>query len=399
MPTLVVVDKHKPVGHAITWQDSRADQWAGTRVNADLRRDIYLKTGVLIDGRYLAPMFQFHYGSKQRGATLVLSAKDFLFHALTGLATTDPSTASGYGLYNLRTKAWDPDLSEFWGVTAQQLPPIKSSSFGAPLSKRGGQLLGCAPATPVVLGCADSVAGAHGMSAGSLDSTATIITGSSTVILKSDSEPRWDHRSRYLVTPLALDGVYGREADLLASGSAREWVAGVFLGRGGKKKQRSVWQEAYRLAPGADGLFFAPFLAGGEQGVLWNPNLRGTINGLTLAHGSAQIARALLEGTCFEIRRCLEVFEDEMRLSSVRLTGWMAEAPQQSQLLADIIGRAVHAFRLDSASAVGAALLTGMIDRKKYLENIGALVFTPSELKLRYDELYAEYAAQFPSPK
>ncbi len=397
MPTLVVVEKHKPVGHAITWQDSRADQWAGTRVNADLRRDIYLKTGVLIDGRYLAPMFQFHYGSKQRGATLVLSAKDFLFHALTGLATTDPSTASGYGLYNLRTKAWDPDLSEFWDVTAQQLPPIKSSSFSAPLSKRGCQLLGCAPATPVVLGCADSAAGAYGMSTGSLESTATIITGSSTVILKSDSEPRWDHRSRYLVTPLALDGVYGREADLLASGSAREWATDVFLRRGGKNKQRSVWREAYRLAPGADGLFFAPFLAGGEQGVLWNPNLRGTISGLTLAHGSAQIARALLEGTCFEIRRCLEVFEDEMRLSSVRLTGWMAEAPQQSQLLADIIGRAVHAFRLDSASAVGATLLAGMIDRKKYLESIRAVALTPTEQKLRYDELYAKYAAQFPS--
>ena len=90
---------------------------------------------------------------------------------------------------------------------------------------------------------------------------------------------------------------------------------------------------------------------------------------------------------------------DETRLSSVRLTGWMAEAPQQSQLLANIIGRPVHAFRLESASAVGAALLTGMIDRKKYLENIRPVVFTPTEQKLRYDELYAKYAAQFPSSK
>ncbi len=398
MPTLVVLGRHKPIAYAITWQDSRADPWVSARVDHHLRRDIYLKTGVLIDGRYLAPMYQFHYGSKGQRASLILSAKDFLFHALTGLAVTDPSTASGYGLYNLRTKAWDQKLSKFWDVPPEHLPSIKSSSFSAPLSKRGGQLLGCMPGTPVVLGCADSVAGAYGVSAGQLESdTATVLTGSSTVILKCDSEPRWDRQSRYLVTPLAVDGMYGREADLLAGGSAREWSASIFLRRESKSRQQSIWQLAYRVAPGADGLLFAPFLAGGEQGILWKPSLRGTISGLTLKHDGAMIARALLEGICFEIRRCLEVFEEDALLSSVRVAGWMAEVPQQSQLLADIIGRPVHAFRLGSASAVGAALLTGLIDSKKSFENREALVFVPTEQNPRYNQIYAIYFAQFPT--
>jgi xylulokinase len=397
MPTLVVLRRHKAIAHAITWQDSRADPWVSTRVDNDLRRDIYLKTGVLIDGRYLAPMFRFHYGSKPQRASLILSAKDFLFHALTGLAVTDPSTASGYGLYNLRTKTWDPELTKLWDVPVEHLPPIRSSSFSAPLSKRGIQLLGCTTVMPVVLGCADSVAGAYGVIAGQLDSqTVTVLTGSSTVILKCDAEPRWDSQSRYLVTPLAVDGMYGREADLLASGSAREWAASVFLKRN-KSRQESIWQRAYRVEPGADGLLFAPFLAGGEQGVLWNPSLRGTISGLTLTHDGAKIARALLEGICFEIRRCLVVFEEEALPSSVLVAGWMAEVPQHSQLLADVIGRPVHALRLGSASAVGAALLTGLIDSKKCVENSRPLVFTPTKQSLRYNQIYAKYVAQFPT--
>jgi len=397
MPTLVVLSGQKPVAPAITWQDSRADGWVAKRVTNDLRLHIYRSTGVLIDGRYLGPMFQYHHGTKQK-ARRALSAKDFLFHALTGSTATDPSTASGYGLYNLRLKAWDPDLCKFWGITQETLPSVERSSFRAPLSERGRQLLGYALGTPVVLGCADSVAGVYALSGAEqrLD-TATLLTGTSTVIMKCDSQPRWDRRSRYLLTPFAVDGLYGCEADLLATGSAREWVARVFLRHANQKTQRSLWQSAYRIAPGADGLLFAPYLAGGEQGVLWNPDLRGALTGLTLAHNGAKIARALLEGMSFEIRRCLEVFEEDVPLSFVRVTGWVADIPQELQLLADIIGRPVHAFRLDCASAIGATLLTGLIDSKKYFATTQPAVFTPGRRSKLYNEIYARYVAQFPA--
>jgi xylulokinase len=397
LPTLVVLNEQEPVGPAITWQDSRADGWVGERVDHKLRLHIYRKTGVLMGGRYLGPMFHYHHGPKQKTCRM-LSAKDFLFHALTGLTATDPSTASGYGLYNLHLKAWDPELCKFWGITREKLPSIERSSFRAPLSERGSQLLGCALGTPVVLGCADSVAGAYALSGTKRrPPTATILTGTSTVIMRCDSRPRWDRQSRYLLTPFAVDGWYGCEADLLATGSAREWAASVLLCRGSKKTQRSLWHSAYRTAPGADGLLFAPFLAGGEEGVLWNPHVRGTLRGLTLAHDGAKIARALLEGMAFEIRRCLEVFEEEGPLSFVRVTGWIADIPQELQMLADIIGRPAHAFRLDSASAIGATLLTGLIDSKKYFANTQPAVFTPGQQSKRYNEIYARYIAQFPA--
>jgi len=391
MPTLVVLRRQKPIGAAITWQDSRADEWVKKRVDADLCLRIYRITGVRIDGRYLAPMFRYHHESGPK-ADRVLSAKDFLFHTLTGSIATDPSTASGYGLYNLQRKTWDPELCKFWGIDREILPSIESSSFRAPLSSQGRRLIGCAVGTPVVLGCADSVAGVYAISGTEqLQTTATVLSGTSTVIMRCDSQPHWDRHNRYLLTPFALDGWYGCEADLLAGGSAREWGARVFLGHAEKKLQRSRWEPVYRVTPGADGLLFAPFLAGGEQGVLWNPLLRGTLTGLTLAHGGVQIMRALLEGMCFEVRRCLEVFEEEGRISFVRIAGWMASIPQELQLLADVIGRPVHAFRLDSASAVGATFLTELIDTKTHFANVKPTVFGPSQRSKPYDEIYAKY--------
>jgi xylulokinase len=396
MPTLVVVRGQKAVVPAITWQDSRANAWVSKQVDDHLCHDIYHKTGILIDGRYLAPMFQYHHGAKRR-ACRILSAKDFLFHCLTGLAVTDPSTASGYGLYNLRSRAWDPELCKFWNVAPEQLPSIESSSFRAPLSNRGSQLLGCTSATPVVLGCADSVAGVYAVGGHERPTnTATVLTGTSTVIVKCDAEPRWDLQRRYLLTPFAVEGLHAREADLLATGSAREWAENICLRPANKKPRSSLWKSAYRIAPGADGLLFAPFLAGGEQGVLWNPSLRGTITGLTLAHNGAQIARALLEGMYFEVRRCLQVFEEEAPLSCVCVTGWVAAIPEELQLLADILGWRVHGFKLPSASAIGVALLTGLIDGKKYSELTKPVVLTPGQRSQRYDEIYASYIAQFP---
>ena len=397
MPTLVVLGKDGPLAKAITWQDSRADRWVSERLDVGLRRDIYRRTGVIIDGRYLAPMFKFHSASNWAKADFILSAKDFLFHALTGLAATDPSTASGYSLYNLESKSWDAELSKFWNISVDLLPLIKSSSFSAPLSRRGSKTLGCTPGTPVVLGCADSAAGVYALNGGEPSThTATIVTGSSTVILKSDAKPHWDPQGRFLVTPLAVDGTYAREADLLAGGSAREWAENVFLKRGHKQTGRSAWRSAHDAAPGADGLFFAPYLAGGEQGVLWNPDLRGTLTGLTLAHTPAKIARALLEGMWFEIRRCLELFEEQEPLLFVRVTGWITDIPEELQLLADALGRPVHALKLGAASAVGAALITGLIDNKKYFAKTTAVVFTPGEQSHRYNEVYARYIAHFP---
>ena len=67
-------------------------------------------TGQWVDGRYLLPMFgRIARTDPARAAatTTIASAKDYLFSWLTGELATDPSTASGYGCYELETGRWN----------------------------------------------------------------------------------------------------------------------------------------------------------------------------------------------------------------------------------------------------------------------------------------------------
>jgi len=59
LPTLVCLGEHAPLAPAISWRDGRADHWAAERVDRALRMSMYARTGMPIDGRYLAPMLRF----------------------------------------------------------------------------------------------------------------------------------------------------------------------------------------------------------------------------------------------------------------------------------------------------------------------------------------------------
>jgi sugar (pentulose or hexulose) kinase len=98
----------------------------------------------------------------------------------------------------------------------------------------------------------------------------------------------------------------------------------------------------------------------------------------------------------FEIRRCLDAF-GQKSIASVRVTGWITQSSSDLQLLADILGRPVEGWRLESASAIGAALLTGLADQNKYFMNARTVGLEPSRNSRRYQDLYAKYIAEIPT--
>jgi xylulokinase len=184
------------------------------------------------------------------------------------------------------------------------------------------------------------------------------IAGTSTVILGVLAEPVPDPRHRYLVTPLAEPGAWGAEMDLLSTGSAIGWLAGL-LG-GGLDAAGLV-----ALAAGADPArapVLLPYLSPGEQGALWDPRLRGAAVGLSLAHGRADLARGLVNGIVLESRRCLAVLAEAGAGGpggTVRVAGGSAADPAFRADLADATGRRVSMPRDGDTdySARGAALL------------------------------------------
>jgi xylulokinase len=368
LPTLVVTDDAgEPVGPAITWEDNRAEA-QGTRLRVAVGADdLYARTGQWVDGRYLLPvaMWLREAGDPRSAGTTLVGAKDWLFGWLTGTAATDPSTATGFGCYDLRARAWDDGIvAAAFGrsggrgaVPPPRLPAVLPSSHAAPLSATAAAKLGLSAGIPVALGAADSVLAARGLGVTEPGRVACV-AGTSTVVMGVAAELVTDPAHRYLVTPLDREGAYGLEMDLVATGSAVRWLAELLGLPPGD--EREVWRLAEGVAVGADGMLFLPYVGPGEQGALWDPGLRGTLTGATLAHGGPQVARALLDGITLESRRCVAVLEAlGGGRGDIVMSGPSVRTPLVTRALADATGRRVR-WATDPdhpASAWGAAAL------------------------------------------
>jgi xylulokinase len=358
LPTLVLLDRDGlPIGHAITWQDSRAEADVDTALSAVEGVD-YPVTGQRVDGRYLLPMFERFRREYPNRAELVdqlVGAKDFLFAMLTGELLTDPSTAAGYGNYDLTAGGWLPTT----GFPSQ--PPVAAAATTRPIRPEFAKLFGVRAGLPVVLGAADSVLGCLGLGATGAGDIA-YVAGTSTVIVGvagDDYVP--DPDGRFLVTPLTgsdqTPAQFGYELDLVATGSAFEWLAKFT----GSPDVPSLIAAAELVDP-ATAPVVRPYFGSGEQGALWDPTLRGGISGLTLDSTPAEVARGLLSGIVLESRRCLAVLAESSRnrgsTGRLLVTGTSATSAVFLQDLADATGRTVHTTGTESDhSAIGAAML------------------------------------------
>jgi xylulokinase len=145
-------------------------------------------------------------------------------------------------------------------------------------------------------------------------------------------------------------------------------------------------------------LVFAPYLAGGEQGALWDPTLRGAVSGLTLRHTASDLARAFMEGVCFEIRRCLEVLAESTPIRHVVVSGHLTDHASSLQMLADILGRPVQIYpaAAESPAALGAALgafqLTAQSQFARF-ERLRSPTVMPGRDTEEYRRLYEAYFA------
>lgn len=88
---------------------------------------------------------------------------------------------------------------------------------------------------------------------------------------------------------------------------------------------------------------------------------KGMIAGLTMSSTRHDIARAVVESLCFDMRENLEALKAaQVPIESLRCVGGGARSPMGLQLKADITGLPVHTLAVREAACLGAALLAGM---------------------------------------
>lgn len=356
--TVVCLDgQDQPLGPALSWQDMRGGPFLDDIRCRISDADYFRLTGLPNFPVFaLAKLLWLRHREPERfqQARRFVLLHDFLMRGLGASGwVTDASDASLTGLLDLRTRRWSSRLLDLAGLSADRLPAIVESGtrVGA-LSDAAAQRTGLTAGIPIVAGAGDQQCA--GIGAGAVEPGIVEITlGTAAVPLCLTPHPVLDPRRRVTCCVHGLPGAWNCEGLQNAAGSSVGWLAEL---RGGRIRPEE-WADAQRVAPGAGGVLFFPYLLGaGAPG--WNAEATGAFLGLRAAHSLPHLLRAVLEGVALENRAILDVFEElGVAPREVRLTGGLSQSESWTRIQAGIYGVPVVTLENPQATLMGAAVL------------------------------------------
>lgn len=314
---------------------------------------------------------------------LFLPVKDFIRYRLTGAIATDPSDARSTALLDGDSGNWSSDIVEAVGITLDVLPPILDpNAIAGHVTDAAAIQTGLSPGTQVAVGSGDVTCTRLGSNT-HIDGGVCLYLGTSAWIAAS---PRGSEGRR----------TFGATA---TTGAALKWVSNLFRSPDATPAEgyAALLAAAQEVPPGARGLLFLPHLMG-ERGPRYIPEAVATFYGLTLAHGRAEMARAVLEGCACHLRQIIE----DRGLADVEeavVVGGGARSALWLQILADTLGMTLNVPRVVDAGALGAAIVAGVAAglyeeadaTAAEMAKITRAVSPRSERRAFYDDLYGRF--------
>jgi xylulokinase len=383
--TTPVDDRGVPTGPAITWLDSRAG-----RERDELEAATGLRGWAL--GVLPAALRLERNGAGTGSTRWYLNSWEAMTLRLTGRAAT--TLVPGQPFPDTQTIAAA-------GLDPRRIAPTcPVGSVVGGLTDGAAAALGLSAGTPVVAGLVDAFASFHG--AGMTQPGDAIDVGGAA----GGFGVYWDRpldAPGGFTTPAPLPGLWSVGGAMAATGAALDWLASKVLGD--TVSIPDLIEEAAAVEPGADGLVFLPYLAG-ERSPLWDPSARGVLAGLTLAHGRAQIARAVLEAAALAIRHVAEpILLAGARVDAMRVCGGPAQSPTWNRIKADVTGFEVAVPRVLETTVLGAAIVAAVgtgaqpdpSTAIRSMTSIAERIHPDPAARAAYDDVYRRYRELYPA--
>ena len=388
----------------IIWADQRAVAEANRFIERCGLDAIYKSTGHRASAAYTAAKILWlktHEPDIYAQTHKFLFAKDYCVLKLTDEFVTDYSDASGSTLFDLNTRQWRSDFVAALEIDPAKLPRIVSSQtvVGA-VTRAAAEATGLKIGTPVVIGGGDGACATVG--SGAIDKgDAYCVLGTSAWIAFSSQQPIFDpHMRTFTFHNLQADR-YMPTGTMQAACASREWWIKVI---GAEVPD----EEIAKVPLGAHGLLFLPYLMG-ERSPWWNPHARGAFIGLSMLHGKAEMARAVLEGVAFNLKIILDAFNECLnpssrsslaatstpKIPSIRLIGGGAHSAVWQQILADVWGIPVSLPELLSEATSWGAAVAGGVGVGLWDWSIAKTQTRISKVIEPQPQLSAGYAAQY----
>lgn len=288
----------------------------------------------------------------------IVGSKDYINYRLTGRVATDPSYASGSGLFSLADWGYSRRLMEASGLDPELFPgQIPSTEVLGTLTPEAAAWLGLARNVRVVVGGVDNscmALGAMCFREGRIYNS----LGSSSWFSLSSAAPVLDPGKRPYVFAHVVPRRYVSSTSIFSGGSSYKWFQNTVADG---EDYDALDAEAASIPPGCAGLMFNPTLAGGSS-LDASPLTRGGFIGLTLGHTRAHLARAVLEGVAMGLRLALDELRRRMEVSNeMLLVGGGGNSPLWRQILADVLRLQIVRTNVgQQAATLGAAALALM---------------------------------------
>lgn len=319
----------------------------------------------------------------------------------------DISSASRYGFFDINNGKFDDKLLKIFEIPKDKLPKIvEGGSIVGKINRKTSGLTDIPEGVPICAGAMDVNSSMLGLGV-IKEGIAGTILGTYGTCLVFSSKPIRDPNGKMVVMGNVGTNKWTMEGSSLAAASSFRWYRDTFCDME-VATGKLIKEDAFQLidkqiinssSPGAKGLLFIPHLAsaGAPRN---NEKARGLFFGLNFSHTKPDIARAVMEGICLEIR---DIITEERNVGAeidqLRITGGATKSAIWNQIQADVYGRPVQTVQTSETGALGAAMLAavGVGIFKDVYEAANNMIhvtesYEPSRENTKiYDELYDIY--------
>ncbi len=297
-------------------------------------------------------------------------------------------------LWSEKERRWLEEVLVLVGLDADVLRPIRRPA--EVVGELQSPELPLKQGVPLAAGSADHIAAA--LAAGLLQEGEAVLKfgGAGDFLYVS---PHFTPLRALFIDYHNVPGRYVVNGCMAASGSLVKWFRENFApGRA----YAALDAMAERVPAGSEGVVVLPYFLG-EKTPIHDPHARGTVLGLTLAHGPAHLYRAILEGIAYAFRHHVEVLLAHGRpIERFYVMDGGAKSPLWRKITASVLGAPVYYLESGAAgSAYGTAFLAGVVAGHWDFSHIKE-VATPRGMTEPdpgwtrvYDELYGVYRESY----
>ncbi|MDR4886334.1 gluconokinase [Fredinandcohnia sp. QZ13] len=395
---ICMADNGEALSQALIWADGRSTKQANELMESD-GLEIFSRTGMPIHP--MSPLAKLIWMKEieyipYTQSSYFLSIKEYLLLKWFNQRVIDYSMASATGMFNGKTFQWDPEVLSKAGITEEMLSKIVPPTYRlTDINPKIADEMGISSEMPFIIGAADGQFANLGI--GAISPGEVAVTAGTSGAIRQFTKGFQSNTKHETFCYAFTDEHFIVGGPTNNGGIALQWLKELL---NYQESFDHFTAEAKKVGPGAEGLFFHPYI-NGERAPLWNQQARGNFFGMSVTHKTEHFVRAVLEGITFNLYQIGQALEKQAgETEKLYVNGGLARSPLWLQMLADVFGKEVYVPETHHSAAWGAAWTAlvgiGKVNSFEEIKNnipMGEPVVPNQENHEKYKAIYAKYEA------